>query len=347
MSWAIEGVTELRGYTVEWAGEGDYYLSRRNVLYHSADLRPPFTTVAVIPAPAWKQAASGLRLAQRLLRFMVTNVVPLGGGELFVTFDRSVGVVRDGRYVELSGLQRPCRVLRAACAIDHLGDLYFGEYVMNDTRSDVRVYRYRVGADGLEVAYTFPAGAIRHIHGVYFDRYTGALVCLTGDADRECRMLRTEDGFRTVHTLGEGDETWRAVSVLFDEAAMFYGMDAEFRSNHIFRVDRRTADRTSLTEVNGTVYFSKRVGTELFFTTTAENGSDLKAGAAAIWRVSPEGGCAEIATFQKDAWHGTLFQFGTVHFPYASASEDALYFSVVGVKEDNQTFCIRRARHTS
>ena len=345
MSWTIEAIPELRGYTVEWAGEGSYYLSRRNVLYHSADLRLPFTTVAVIPAPAWKQAVSGVRLGQRLLRFMVTNVVPLGS-ELFVTFDRSVGVVRDGEWVELPGLQRPCRVLRAACAIDSVGDLYFGEYVMNDTRREVRMYRYRAGAAALEVAYTFPAGAIRHIHGVYFDTFTGALVCLTGDNHRECRILRTEDGFRTVHTVGEGDETWRAVSVVFDEASMYYGMDAEFRSNHIYRVDRRTFERTSLTEVNGTVYFSKQVGRDLFFTTTAENGSALKAQAAAIWRISPEDGCVEMATFRKDVWHGSLFQFGTVHMPYANASADELYVSVVGVKEDNQTFRIRRTRQT-
>jgi hypothetical protein len=346
MGWSIDAVPELRGYTVEWAGEGDYYLSRRNVLYHSTDLRLPFTTVAVIPAPAWKQAASRVRLAQRLLRFTVTNVVPLGHGELFVTFDRSVGVIRGGKYVELPGLHRPCRVLRSACAIDSHGDLYFGEYVMNDARTEIRVYRYRPGADTLEIAYTFPAGSIRHVHGVYCDRYAGALVCLTGDNDRECRMLRTQDGFRTVHTVGEGDETWRAVSVVFDEASMYYGMDAEFRSNHIYRVDRRTFERTSLTEVNGTVYFSKQVGRDLFFTTTAENGSALKAGAAAIWSVSPEGRCVELAAFQKDAWHGTLFQFGTVHFPYATASANELYCSVVGVKEDNQTFCIRRTRET-
>ena len=212
--------------------------------------------------------------------------------------------------------------------IDGVGDLYFGEYVMNDTRREVRMYRYRAGAAALEVAYTFPAGAIRHIHGVYFDTFTGALVCLTGDNHRECRILRTEDGFRTVHTVGEGDETWRAVSVVFDEASMYYGMDAEFRSNHIYRVDRRTFERTSLTEVNGTVYFSKQVGRDLFFTTTAENGSALKAQAAAIWRISPEDGCVEMATFRKGVWHGSLFQFGTVHMPYANASAD-----VAGVAE--------------
>jgi hypothetical protein len=342
MTWVVEPVPELRGYTVEWAGAGNHYLSRRNTLYSSATLTPPFTRLGVIPAPAWRRTVARVRLGQRLLRFMVTNVVPLASGELFVTFDRSVGVVREGTFSELEGLQRPCRVMRSACAIDNHGDLYFGEYLMNDARDEIRVYRYRPGSGRLEVAFTFPPGAVRHVHGVYFDVFTSALMCLTGDSDGECRVLRTDDGFKTVHTIGAGDETWRAVSMLFGGRAMFYGMDAEYRANHIYRLDRSTSERTSLAQVNGTVYYSKQIGDELFFTTSAENGPAQKASVAAIWRVSPEGVCSELATFQKDVWHGTLFQFGTIHFPYASVSNDALYFSVVGVKEDNQTFRIRR-----
>lgn len=340
MNWTVEEVPELRGYTIEWAEPGNYYLSRRNVVYHSTDLKPPFKKVATINAPSWKQAASNLRLAQRLLRFMVTNVVPLTNGDLFVTFDKSIGVVRDGVYAELAGLARPCRVLRSACAVDGGGEIYFGEYLANDERGEMMVYRYSPGGGSIETAYTFPAGHIKHIHGIYFDKVTDSLLCLTGDDESECRMIRTFDGFRTAEIVGEGDETWRAVSILFDENAMYYGMDAEFRSNHIYRLDRDTLERTSLAEVNGTVFYSKQLGPELFFATTAENAPSQTENVAAIWNVSPEGTCREIAKFHKDRWHGTLFMFGTIHFPYANNLANDLYFSLVGVREDNRTFKI-------
>src|SRR6185369_14388298 len=109
--------------TIEWAEEGSFYLSRRNILYFSENLRPPFKQIAVIDAPLGKQAASTFRLVQRLLRFQVTNVIPLTGGDIFVTFDKSVGIIRNGKYKELGGLARPCRVLRAACARDENGDI--------------------------------------------------------------------------------------------------------------------------------------------------------------------------------------------------------------------------------
>lgn len=341
MRWEIEHIAELTGYTVEWAEEGNYFLSRRNVLYHSRDLKPPFKQHAVIDASTWKRTVSSFRLAQRLLRFQVTNVIPLASGDVFVTFDKSVGVVRDNKYRGLKGLLRPCRVLRSACAVDDQGNIFFGEYLANPERGAINIYRYRSGSEALDLVYTFPDKSIKHIHGIYFDEFTKSLFCLTGDDLSECRILQTLDGFQTVNVIGQGDETWRAVSMLFTEKYLYYGMDAEFRTNHVFQVDRNNGERKSLGEVSGTVFYSKQFGDELFFSTTAENAPSQKENVAALWHVSQEGHCQQVIKFKKDLWHGTFFQFGTIHFPYRNAVENALYFYLVGVNEDNRTFRVR------
>jgi hypothetical protein len=341
MDWTVEDVPELKGYTVEWAEPGNYYLSRRNALYHSDNLKPPFKMIAVIDAPFWKQTASVSRLAQRLLRFQVTNVIPLDNGDLFVTFDKCIGIVRQGKFEELKGLARPCRVLRAACARDANGDIYFGEYLANDERGEMRIYRFATSGDALETVYTFPKNSIKHIHGIYFDKFTKSLFCLTGDDEKECRILRSVDGFKTTETIGQGDETWRAVSILFDENSFFYGMDAEFRANHIYKVDRQSLERKSLGEVNGTVFYSKQLNGNLLFTTTAENAPSQTENVAALWMVDQNKKLQKLISFGKDWWHATLFQFGTIHFPYQNLLENEIYFHLVGVKEDNQTFRIK------
>ena len=343
MNWTIENVPELRGYTVEWAEPGNFYLSRRNRLFHTTSLKPPFEELAVIDAPAWKKAAGSFRLAQRLLRFMVTNVIPLENGDLFVTFDKSIGVVRGGKYQELKGLARPCRVLRSACALDESGNIFFGEYLANDERGEMRIYKYTPGEDSLEAIYTFPANSIKHIHGLYYDEYTKSIFCLTGDEEKECRILRSFDGFRTIEIVGEGDETWRAVSVLFDKDSFYYGTDAEFRANNIFQINRTNLERQDLGEVSGTVFYSKKLGDDLFFTTTAENAPSQKENVAALWHARAGGKCAELVKFKKDRWHGTLFMFGTIHFPVVNKLENELYFHLVGVNQDNQTFRVREA----
>ncbi len=344
MSWKIEEIPELKGYTIEWAEPDIFYLSRRNVLYRSSNLKPPFEKLSTIDAPGWKQFAANLRLAQRLLRFMVTNVIPLGNGDLFVTFDKSVGIVDgQGRYTALKGLVRPCRVLRAACAVDSNGNVFFGEYLANNERGEMLVYKYETGSNSLRVIYTFPENSIKHIHGLYFDEVADSIFCLTGDDDKECRIMQTFDEFRTVNIVGQGDESWRAVSILFDKESFFYGTDAEFRENQIFKMDRATSERKTLGDVSGTVFYSKKIGDDLFFTTTAENAPMQKENVAALWHVGADEGCEMLCSFKKDLWHHSLFQFGTIHFPYANKLEDELYFHLVGVEEDNRTFRIKRS----
>ncbi len=343
MDWKVEQIPELTGYTVEWAEPGNYYLSRQNRIFHSTTLTPPFKEIGRVGAPAWKSAAAIFRPFQRLLRFMVYNVIPLYNGDVFVTFDKTVGVIRDGKYLPLVGLERPCRVLRAGCAVDQDGGVYFGEYLANDERGTMHVYKYIPGSDTLSVAYTFGAGEIKHIHGVYFDELTGSIYCLTGDNDPECRIVRTNDGFQTVEVVGSGDESWRAVSILFDEESLYYGTDAEFRDNRITRVNRSTLERTTLGEVTGTVFYAKKMGDDLFFTTTAENAPSQKENVAALWHVTTDGKCEKLASFEKDGLPGGLFMFGTIHFPFVNAEFDHLYFSLVGVRGDNKTFYARRS----
>ncbi len=342
MTWTVEHIPELAGYTVEWAGPDNYYLSRRNRIYHSTDLKPPFHEIGRVDAPLWRRVASSFRPAQRLLRFMVYNLVPLANGDVFITFDKTVGVLKDGKYRGIEGLHRPCRVLRSGCAVDGRGNVYFGEYLANNERGEIRIYRYPEDGERLESVHTFPPSKIKHIHGVYYDKFTDSIFCLTGDAEDECRILCTRDGFKTIDVIGSGDESWRAVSLLFGKDHFYYGTDAEFRNNRILRVDRETLKRETLGEVSGTVFYSKRVGPDLFFTTTAENAPSQTENVAAIWHVDSAGLVNKLIEFAKDSWHPRLFMFGTIHFPYQNLLDDRLYFSLVAVEGDHQTYCVRR-----
>lgn len=338
MAYTIREIPDLRGFTVEWAEPGRNYLSRRNTIYRSPELSASTAdTVARIAAPSWRSAASVFRLAQRLLRFQVTNIMPLDD-ELFVTFDRSVGIVREGKFSPLEGLVRPCRVLRSACGKDASGNVLFGEYLANDERGPMHVYRYAAGSGKLDIVHTFIPGTIKHVHGIYFDEFSGFFHCLTGDQPAECEIMRCDREFQNVKVLGRGDETWRAVSMLFTERAIYYGTDAEFRENQIFRLDRETGERVSLGDVSGTVFYSKQVGKDLFFTTTAENAPAQTENVAGLWHVDAEDQLTQIAKFAKDRWHPTLFQFGTIHLPNGPGYDDRLVFSLVGVEGDNRTY---------
>jgi hypothetical protein len=180
-------------------------------------------------------------------------------------------------------------------------------------RLPVQVYRYTPGSRHVDVVYTFPAGSIRHVHGVYHDPYTDALWCVTGDKDSECPILHADDGFRTLEVIGKGDETWRCVSLLFTEDAVYYSMDAEFVRNWIYRIDQKSGRRDALGSVDGPVYYSYAFGKDLFFAVTAELCPSQQGKSASLWHVSEVGDLKQIFSVEKDRLPVKYFMPGTPH----------------------------------
>ena len=342
--WRLESDKSLSGYALEWSEPGHFILSKANSLFHSTSLKPPFMRLGQFPAAWWRKGASHFRAAQRLLRFMFYNVVRLPNGDLFTTFDKHVGLFADGEFRSLPGLARPCRVLRAACAQNQKGEVFFGEYFSNQGRGPMHIYRLAPEGEKLELAYTFPAGSIRHIHGIYFDIFSGCLWCVTGDREGECRILRTSDGFNNIETVGEGDESWRCVSLLFTKESVYYASDAEFNQNHIYSLDRRTGERKIVAEIDGPVYYSQKVGDDLFFAVTAELCPSQTEPSASVWNVAKDGTCSRVASFRKDFLPVSYFMPGTLHFPLGPGASDGLVFQAVGLKGmDGETFRLFRS----
>jgi hypothetical protein len=341
--WCVSRVPGLAGHSVEWADETGYVLALRNRLSRCASLASRPEPWAAFPAAAWRRIAARSRWAQRLLRFMFYNVLGRPDGTFVVTFDRSIGVLDRGSFRPVTGLERACRVLRGACAADRHGDVFFGEYIANPRRDAVHVYRLPLGSERVETVHRFAPGQVRHVHGVYFDPFEGSLWCLTGDRGAECRILVTHDGFRTIDTVGAGNETWRAVSILATPAACYYGTDAELGRNAIYRLDRASGAREELGTTNGPVYYSCSVGRDLFFAVTAEMCPSQVDRKATVWHVSPEHVCAPLFSLVKDRLPGRLFLPGTIHFARGPGRDaEALFQAVALERADSATFRIHR-----
>lgn len=342
--WHVSTEPSLLGYSVEWVDEEQYILARRNRLYRCVNLYGLLEPWIEFPCARHLQLAAQSRLLQRLLRAMFYNVLALPDGRYFLTFNQSMGLVAQGRFTHVRGCVRPCRVLRCACAVDHNGDVFFGEYIPNTERGVVLVYRLPFGSERIEVAYSFAAGEVRHVHGIYFDPYAKSLWCLTGDREHECKMLATDNGFRTVYVVGGGDETWRAVSVLPTERAYYYATDAEFSSNAIYEIDRSSGSRTKRAITSGPAYYSKAIGKELFFAVSAELCPSQHDRNATIWHLSlSEGTCKSLLSMRKDRLPIKYFLPGTIHFARGPGRADEILFQAVALEGvDSSIFRICR-----
>jgi hypothetical protein len=102
---------------------------------------------------------------------------------------------------------------------------YFGEYICSK-KSEIKIVRISKDLQEVDVVYRFKDHPIQHVHGVFYDQFLNRLWVTTGDNNEECGIFYTDDEFLTVHKLGGGDQSWRAVSLIPMEDRLVWGSDA-------------------------------------------------------------------------------------------------------------------------
>ena len=325
-------------HSIEWAEPGYCLFSRGPYLFRAAAPDAAPRPLLEFPASAWMRAASTRRAAQRMLRALYYNVVRLSNDELLLTFGRAILRFRRGRFHALQGLVHPTRLLRGACAVLPNGDVFFGDYLRGPRPTCSRIYRLPAESTRLEVVHEFDAGEILHVHGVHYDPYDDALWAVTGDWGLENRILRSRDGFATVDTIGQGDETWRCIALRFTTDAVYYGTDAEYAQNHLYRLDRRTGARQALCPLDGPVYYAGAVGSHLFWGVAAEMCPSQRERSGSLWHLHRD--CpARLRTFEKDSLPWRLFMPGTIEFPLGPGIPGSLLLRGTGFRDfDGPTY---------
>lgn len=215
--------------------------------------------------------------------YQTTNVWPTTDDVLVATVRRQLFVSHDGgrtwqRTHQLPPSSGIAGVLPTAVCV-HNGAIYLGEYPLAD---DATPRILRSVDEGRTWTTVLELPAVRHIHALCSDPYTGALWVTTGDRDTECQIGRLRDG--TLEPVGEGDQRWRAVGLLFTSSSILWGMDCVYTDrNQIFRLDRADieADPTAVVSVPNSVYFGTSVSIEgtqwVVFSTAVEAGGDSTA----------------------------------------------------------------------
>jgi hypothetical protein len=268
----------------------------------------------------------GIRIGERLLRADKCLVVPHGDSVVII---RGGHVYRWGDTLKRIGaLQGDCPLHRSS-AEGPSGALYFGEYFMNPSRGAVRIHRIRSNALATEVAYEFPAGQIRHIHGVHRDPFHEKRLWVTvGDEDGECYLYWSDDEFETLSRIGDGSQMWRAVGLMFSSEAVLWGTDSPHRTNHFVAMNRMTGKLKVGQEVDGTIWYAGQTSDGLYFAgSSVEKGPGVSTDKASVY-VSKDGVFWERkAAFVKDRLPMPQFKWGTISFPSGSFSSNQIWIS--------------------
>ncbi len=230
------------------------------------------------------------------------------------------------------GIPRGSRPLSLCHAAD--GKLYFGDYFGNPGRAPVRIYAATYPALDFEPVYTFPAGAIRHVHGVFEDPFADALWVTTGDIGQEAAIWRTEDQFGTLKPVLRGGQQYRAVTLLFTTDHVYFGTDTPLEQNYICRFNRLTGVVERLVAVQGSVFHGCKVGEVLVFSTAVEPSKVNTASHAYIWASRDGVRWTCLKGYRKDCWPLKLFQYGQILFPSGINSTETLWYTPLATVRD-------------
>lgn len=234
----------------------------------------------------------------------------------------------------LGQIQGDC-VLHGGLCEDADGALLFGEYFRNAERQRVRVWR--VSADGgrLAVAHEFPAGSIRHVHGVFPDSFQrGTYWIATGDYANECYLFATDASFRSLDRVGDGTQMWRAVTLYFTPTHVCWITDSHIEQNYACRWNRNSGALDVGQKVDCSAWHGTTTVEGLHVAcTTVEKGPAILSHRASVL-VSQDGfNWSEGASFEKDAWRPyAAFKSGAITCPTGTNHIDDLHLSGQALK---------------
>jgi hypothetical protein len=245
----------------------------------------------------------------------------------------------DAQPTRIGAVHRGRGPLLQGCCSDDKGNCYYGEYSGNPERSEaVNVYVWRSAATDWEVFYSFPPGALRHIHAVQFDPISRKVWIATGDHDDECKIGYFEASVSPPQLVivASGNQTARAVSLLFTNDYVYWGSDGgkytAVTANHIYRWSRRAGDIQQVAEVGGPIYYSTVDQEGRLFAATVVEGSDSENDRCAHLWMSADGlQWSEIGQWKKDHYP-SIFGFGVLSFPQGPTAGSLTYVVGNGVQ---------------
>lgn len=290
-----------------------------------------------------------VRIFERLLHCDARWAVPIDNENALISINTGIYLVNSmtGKYkaesVPVQGKPLSATVLRGIDGFDD--SVVIGDYTTNTERKPVSIYQRNMDGSW-RCAYTFPAGTVRHIHGIFADCEAQSVYVLTGDENSESGIWLAENNFKTVKPFLVGNQQYRTCQMVADRGRILYMTDAPSEKNAIYRCTDGCTEKVGALE--GTCIYGSTINGKGIFSTTCEpdahaknridywlsskpgygiNGRDVY-----VFTLSADGTRENIARFEHDGLPLRLFQYGTVTF--TNVQNGCVYFTPHCVKHD-------------
>lgn len=292
---------------------------------------PTGEKISMYSSSKMKRFLGGIRLFERLFRLEPRCAAFIGKKYLLLAYQRHLWIIDidKGIIMKTMAVRSGFSDVLSFCQMNDA--VYFGDYGNNPNNEPIHVYR--LGSDlELRVAYTFPAGSIRHIHGLVYDKWRKRFFIFTGDDGKQVGIYTTSSDFTSVEPFLIGSQQYRTVIGYVTEKYLYYSTDAVMEENSLYRVSLNGEKSIQkICTLTGSVVFGCNLEHGFLISTTVEpypikksallsildnrRGKGIKSADVMLWQVDEEGKMNLIKSYRKDLWPMRLFQYGCVQFP--------------------------------
>lgn len=361
----LRKIAAWRGIRVlAWDGDVLYGCRGYQVVRFQAgsqiDKNEPWEVVACFHPAWWRNLTSRIKLSYRLMRDGFHALAILNGqkngrkdGETMVGAVPGALVTRTPENDEFQvthKIQRGTRPLHVTAVPS--GRIFWGEYFDNRERAEVHIYASTDSGRTWQIAYTFPAGSIRHIHNIIYDRWGDCLWILTGDEGAECKVLRAScdlgSGGCSMEVVLAGNQQARAVAALPTEKGLYLSTDTPSEKNHVYRLDR-AGNVEQVGDLASSSIFGCRVGCRIdetmtgepmrgqamFFSTMIEPSMVNTDREVQIAGSSDGKNWQVLARWKKDSLPMRYFQYGNAFLPEGENTTHYLAATTIAVEADD------------
>jgi len=288
----------IEGYRPLFVDGGKLYAAKGLSLYLSEDNAESFSLLAEYRASIIDLKLAEHNFSSRVLRAGFHTILPRADGSIIAVLRKTIAYkpADSDRFEKVLQIKRGSRPLNISES--QSGKLFFGEYFQNNDRQEIHVYGSDNGKDW-QIVYSFAAGEIRHVHGIYYDPYRKGMWLLSGDDNEESALWFSDDDFATLKPIVRGTQQARAVAIVPLKDGLLVPMDTPREKNYIQHFSF-TSGFKKLFELPGSAFHIIDANGVFFLSTVAEESKVNKASGASVFAASDIENWQEINHFEQE-----------------------------------------------
>ena len=281
------------------------------------------------------------RLSRRALRLDKCNVFVAGNFLVLIRKSKVYSYNLETNKLSQTLILKNCRnILHQSLCNNNQEELFFGEYGNNGERKAVNVYKSSDHGQSWKVVYQFKAGEIKHIHGCYYDLYEDKIWTLTGDFENENIVMKSDNNFINNEKIGNGSQTYRAVSIFFQPNTVHWIMDSPIERSYHYEMDRKSYKISKKEAFPGPVWYLKELSDGYYLAASSvEIGNGVYDNYAHLFMSKDLENWKELAKFKKDILPMRYFKWGVIAFAEGEQTSEnfALFFEALS-KVDGKSY---------